>query len=64
MTLLTDTGHHNTPFRDVDPAHRETFAIVERCGGHLDAPDYLLCGGLFWAPLCREALPVAIPRGF
>lgn len=53
---LHSTGYP-TGLSRIAVTHRADQHIVAACGDNLDAPSYLLSGGVFWAPLCREALP-------
>jgi|JI10StandDraft_1071094.scaffolds.fasta_scaffold1979764_3 hypothetical protein len=62
MNTLSDTGYP-VGMRLIDCAYREVLPEIVGCGGNLDAPVFIVTGGVFWAPLCNEALPILLPRG-
>jgi len=62
MSLMpTDTGYP-TGLSRIHPEHRESFMVVQQCGGNLDAPEWIVTGGVFWGPLTRATIVGAWPR--
>ncbi len=53
---ITDTGFP-VGLSKIDPSHRDVVWSIVGCGCNLDAPAALMTGGLFYAPLVREAMP-------
>lgn len=57
MTIaLTDTAYP-TRLSDIAPCFWDVRHAVLACGDNLDAPEFIISGGLFWGNLCREVLP-------
>ncbi len=56
MLDVTSTGYP-VGLSKIAFEYHDTAPVIETFGSNLDAPDAIISGGMFWAPLCNEALP-------
>lgn len=57
IKALTDTGYPSR-ISNLSPEFLDFRWAVLACGDNLDAPEFIQSGGLFYAPMIHESLPI------